>query len=82
MINNTVYDNSHVNTISKLIDDCDGIYSNLKRNISDYKYRTDDIVANLEKNSINDNDNSCFFCRLPLPEVAGAIGTADGGISF
>ena len=49
MINNTVYDNSHVNTISKLVDDCDGIYSNLKRNISDYKYRSDDIVANLEK---------------------------------
>ena len=49
--NNGIIENksSFVETISKLIDDCDGIYSNLKRNISDYKYRTDDIVANLEK---------------------------------
>ena len=49
--NNGIIENksSFVETISKLIDDCDGIYSNLKRNISDYKYRTDDIVAKLEK---------------------------------
>lgn len=40
---------SFVNTISELINDCHGIYSNLKRNISDYKYRTDDTVAKLEK---------------------------------
>lgn len=48
MINNTIYDNYYVNTISKLINDRHGIYSNFKRNISDYKYRTDDIVAKLE----------------------------------